>query len=268
MAAFFSSILDALTGASASPADALEPAPRANPAFVKRQRAPLSPVDAQIEGLASRMADATRDLQRHARKMAMEDAKGVRKARAFAQQGDMRAAADAARALVRTRVAQLRLGRACERMQALGNRLRIMQANTAVVACAKQSLAVLQTLNDVLSPAEVGRLKEGLKMETAKLNLAQEAIDEALDELDEADVDAAAADDDTLSEAHVLRVICDECNIDLAAALPSAERPHAAPAGVHVPHQSAAPELVPDGDESALAQRLAALHQRPSDPRT
>jgi hypothetical protein len=275
MGQFMSSTLSALSGGDGIGDDdgALGPhggAPRPsyadNPAFRKRQRVPLSPVDAHVEALASKTEDASHDLERHAKKLEREESAAIGRARTRAQQGDMRGAAQIATVLVKTRIAKTRLNKAAGRLKALQGRMRVIQANAAIAACAKQTVEIMKILTAALAPAELQRLVQGLAEESERLNMAQETIDEALDDLDDADADALDGEGHgDLSEATIMRAICDECAIDLSAAMPDAVAParpvkDAQPAPA--PALADADEGPPDANDALLQQRLQVLQNK------
>lgn len=243
-----------------------------NPAFAPRRRAVLSPVDDKVEAMREGIKEASMTLKRRVAKMARDDAMGIRDIKEAVQRGNASEARVRAKQLAMERRARLRMEEARLRLTSVESTLSSVQATAAIMACARQTVAILKDVSGLLEPQKAEELAQTLSTEMERMGLAQELIDDALDDINGASDDAA---DGVLSEDAILSSIYEEANLDMGAAMPrtpsAGSRATAASAST-----PSAPTAVPDlgagmenAEDEALTKRLGNLltHSRHPPPK-
>lgn len=205
----------ASSGTAAMPMEVPRPSPK-----------PLTPQDAMIQKLTEGVKEANREFSRTLNRMKRAEDDKIRAIREAAERGRKGDAMRLARDMVASRRAQRRIERAVEKMSRMQDRMQVLRATSTIALVFKQSLHIMEAMNKFMNPARIQALAQTMAEESAKLGLTQEAMDDALNELDEADADAfgdeddAEGMDDALSESAIVEQIFAECHLTMADMMP------------------------------------------------
>ncbi|KAM3185491.1 hypothetical protein ACTXT7_006258 [Hymenolepis weldensis] len=182
-----------------------------------------------------------RELERDRAQLARNEAQIKAEIKRLAAQGNKEACTILAKQLVKNRQQVARTYEIGARMNGMANQQSLMKSNMRIANAAKTSAGVMSTMNKQMDKAKTIEVMKNFSKESMKVSMAEEAIDDALDNIfgDTADEEDA-----------VVNQVLDELGIETASKLAGAPTPSSG---------SLAASSVPARDTEDIEAQLARL---------
>lgn len=187
-----------------------------------------------------------REIERERLALQRQEQKLIAEIKKAARDGQTGATKTLAKQLVRTREAMGRMGAMKGQVQSAANQMKLNQTQANVVQSLAGASKAMAKQNETIDPAQLAKIMNEFQRENEKIQVKEEMMDEALDDLFSDDVLEEEAD-------AVTQQVLDEIGVEVAGKMEAAR-----PSRGGMQKQAAKAEEEEDFEDD-LAARLAAL---------
>lgn len=183
-----------------------------------------------------------RGIERQVFKIEREEEKLKKEIKMLAKKGETGAIKHMAKELVRSRKAKDRMHTTRAQLNSIAMELQVMASQMKMADCMRQSATVMSMMTEACKAPEIAATMSELSREMAKAGLIEEAVEEAIDAMDEDDMDEMAEEE----MARVLEEVAGEAVANLVR-----------PGAKAMPKAVAAPKMT--AQEEEMMRRMEAL---------
>lgn len=158
-----------------------------------------------------------RDMTRERYQLEREEKKIQEEIKKAAKQGNKQAATILAKQLLAVRKQKTKTYQVSSQMGAIGTQAKVMNSNMKMAEAVKTTTKTMVSMNKVMDPVKTAQAMREFEMQSAKMEMSEELMNDAMDDVFD------ASGDEEEQDAIVSQVL-DEIGIEISTKLPTAGR--------------------------------------------